>query len=50
MLDERPANLEPHALGAAPLTLAAYLLALGAGEDEWWFNYLDRIEAALERQ
>jgi len=50
MLDERPADLEPHALAAAPLTLAAYLLALGAEEGEWWFTYLDRVEAALERR
>lgn len=50
MVDQRQANLSPtHVLVAAPFFVAAYGLAAGADDDEWWFSYLDRVEAALER-
>ena len=42
-------RLEPQARIALPFVMAAYLLASSAKPPEWWFNYLDRVEAALDR-
>jgi hypothetical protein len=50
VLDQRQARLEPHVLAVAPFIVAGYALAAGAEDDEWWFKYLDRVEAALESQ
>lgn len=41
-------RLEPQAGVALPFVMAAYLLASSAQPPEWWFDYLDRVEAALE--
>jgi hypothetical protein len=49
MVETRSANLEPQAVVAAPFVLAGYALSVGAEDNEWWFNYLDRVEAKLER-
>lgn len=49
-LDQRQANLDARMAVAAPFVLAGYLLAAGSEQNEWWFDYLDRVEAALERQ
>ena len=50
VVDHREARLEPHVMAIAPFILAGYALAAGAEDDEWWFKYLDRVEAALESQ
>lgn len=50
ILDQRPVNLDGRKAVAAPFVLAGYLLAAGSEQNEWWFDYLDRVEAALERQ
>jgi hypothetical protein len=50
ILDQRPVNLDARMAVAAPFVLAGYLLAAGSKENEWWFDYLDRVEATLERQ
>jgi hypothetical protein len=49
VLDRRPANLDARIAVAAPFVVAGYLLAAGSEKSEWWFDYLDRVEAALER-
>lgn len=43
--------LSPEALVVVPYLTAANLLTTVSKPDrgEWWFNYLDKIEAALER-
>lgn len=43
-------RLEQQAGIALPFVAAAYLLASSAQPPEWWFDYLDRVEAALETQ
>jgi hypothetical protein len=50
VLDHREARLEPRVMAVVPFILAGYALAAGAEDDEWWFKYLDRVEAALESQ
>lgn len=50
LLDQRQVRLEPHVMAVVPFILAGYALAAGAEDDEWWFKYLDRVEAALESQ
>jgi hypothetical protein len=50
LLDQRQVRLEPHVMAVVPFIVAGYALAAGAEDDEWWFKYLDRVEAALESQ
>jgi hypothetical protein len=50
VLDHRQARLEPHVMAVAPFIRAGNTLAAGAEDDERWFKYLNRVEAALESQ
>jgi hypothetical protein len=50
-LDGRSDNQLPiEKVVALPFVAAAYLLAAGHNKGEWWFDYFDRVEAALERE
>ena len=42
-------RLDRQAGVALPFVTAAYLLASSARPSEWWFDYLDRVETALEQ-
>jgi hypothetical protein len=41
--------LPPEKVLVLPLIVAAYLLSAGRAENEQWWEYLDRAEAAIER-
>lgn len=43
-------TVEPQAMAVAAFVIAAYLLAASTQKPKWWFEYLDEIEAGLERQ
>jgi hypothetical protein len=44
-----PSGVEPQAVFIAALVLGAYLLAAGTEAPKQWYEYLDEIEAVLER-
>lgn len=47
---QRDEAIEPQAMAVAAFVIAAYLLAAGTQKPKWWFEYLDEVEAVLERQ
>lgn len=44
------ASVEPKAVAVTTFVIAAYLLASNTEPPKAWFEYLDEVEAALERQ
>lgn len=44
-----PSGVEPKAIFIAALVLGAYLLAAGIKAPKQWYEYLDDVEAVLER-
>jgi hypothetical protein len=43
-------SLEPEVKVSAPFIIAAFALGSAVEPPKWWFEYLDEIEAVLERQ
>jgi hypothetical protein len=44
------ASVEPQAMAVATFVIAGYLLASSTEPPKAWFEYLDEVEAALERK